>query len=244
LDVPLLDHFHPPLSVERYWESFHSQWAGAIVSLLNHGGLPPGYIAELQIHMGTRVEVDVGALETLAARRSASAGGTATLEAPAWTLPQPALDMPAMFPDQIEVLVYRREGGPTLVGAVELISPRNKDREDARRAFAAKCCSYLQEGIGLVIVDIVTARHANLHNEIVNLVGQGAAFAFPGVGHLYSVSYGAHRRGDEDRIAVWPIPLIVGQPLPTVPLPLRGAGVVPLDLETSYMDACDRNALI
>ena len=25
--MPLLDHFHPPLSDERHWESFHAAWA-------------------------------------------------------------------------------------------------------------------------------------------------------------------------------------------------------------------------
>ena len=46
--------------------------------------------------------------------------------------------MPAVFPDEIEVLVIHRSGGPTLVGAIELVSPANKDRPETRRAFAAK----------------------------------------------------------------------------------------------------------
>jgi hypothetical protein len=24
--MPLLDHFHPPLSTERHWESFYAAW--------------------------------------------------------------------------------------------------------------------------------------------------------------------------------------------------------------------------
>ena len=48
-------------------------------------------------------------------------------------------------------------GGATLVGAIELVSPGNKDRAEAHRAFAAKCASYLHEGIGLVIIDVVTS---------------------------------------------------------------------------------------
>ena len=28
--MPLLDHFHPPLSPRRHRESFHVNWAGAI----------------------------------------------------------------------------------------------------------------------------------------------------------------------------------------------------------------------
>ena len=33
-------------------------------------------------------------------------------------------------------------------GAIELASPGNKDRPETRRAFAAKCASYLARGIG------------------------------------------------------------------------------------------------
>ena len=30
--MPLLDHFHAPLSPQRHWESFHVNWAGAIAA--------------------------------------------------------------------------------------------------------------------------------------------------------------------------------------------------------------------
>ena len=71
-----------------------------------------------------------------------------------------------MFPDDIEVQVFATVTGATLVGAIELVSPGNKDRPETRRAFAAKCVSYLTRGIGLIVVDIVTNRLANLHNEV------------------------------------------------------------------------------
>ena len=64
--------------------------------------------------------------------------------------------MNIVFPDDIEVQLYDLRDGKRLVAALELISPGNKDRAEARRAFGAKCVAYLQRGIGLVIVDIVT----------------------------------------------------------------------------------------
>src|ERR1700729_3893566 len=33
--MPLLDHFHPPLSATRHWESFHASWATGIMATLN-----------------------------------------------------------------------------------------------------------------------------------------------------------------------------------------------------------------
>ena len=92
--------------------------------------------------------------------------------------------MPAVFPDEIEVQVIQRSGGPTLVAAIELVSPRNKDRIEARRAFAAKRAGYLQLGIGLLIVDVVTERRANLHDELIQLLGQEDVYRFPGMPHF------------------------------------------------------------
>gem|GEM_PF-5535882 len=39
------------------------------------------------------------------------------------------------------------------------------------------------------------------------------------------------------------MPLALGQPLPVLPLALRNAGVVPVDLETTYTEACQRSRL-
>src|SRR5262245_6583117 len=57
--MPLLDHFHPPLTPERAWESFHSMWATEVARTLNRRVLPKGYFAEAQVHIGGRVEVGV-----------------------------------------------------------------------------------------------------------------------------------------------------------------------------------------
>jgi hypothetical protein len=243
--VPLLDHFHPPLSAERHWESFHGRWTAALADALNMGGLPPGYFAEMQVHIGSRVEIDVATEERTRNGAPASAtGGTATLTAPAWAPPAPALVMPAVFPDEIEILVFNSDGGPTLVGAIEFVSPGNKDRDETRRAFATKCASYLQQGIGLIVVDVVSNRRANLHNELIDLLRQPATFAFPGGGYLYTAAYRPAHRDIGDQIDIWPVSLSPGEPLPIMPLALRGVSVpVRVDLEATYTEARQRSLL-
>src|SRR5437016_337670 len=158
----LLDHFYPPLSVRRHWHAFHNAWATYIAAALNLQ-LPPGYFAEPNVQFG--IEIDVATFEEAAdlpapdrslqeVGAPAAAGASDT-----WTPPAPAQTIP--FPiatDQVEVLVFDREAGPTLVGAIELVSPANKDRAAHRDVFVAKCLTYLQEAIGVVVVDIVTAR--------------------------------------------------------------------------------------
>jgi hypothetical protein len=127
----------------------------------------------------------------------------------------------------------------TLVAAIELISPGNKDRPETRRAFAAKCASYLQQGVGLVIVDVVTERLANLHDELVGLLEQPDRFAFAQDTPLYAVGYRPSRRDTGDQIEVWPTPLALGGPLPTLPLALRRIATVPVDLEKTYATTCE-----
>jgi hypothetical protein len=243
--VQLLDHFQPPLSMVRHWESFYARWAAAIADVLNDELLPTEYFAEVQVHVGSRVEVDVGTFaDASAGVEPAQRSGTAaaTLVAHPWAPPAPAMTMPAVFPDSIEILVFRTEAGPTLVAAIELISPGNKDRLEHCRAFAAKCSNYLQQGIGLVLIDIVTNRQANLHNELVYLLDAGEQFLLPAE-PLYAMAYRPVRREDAAEIEVWSATLAVGWPLPLLPLPLDKAIFMPLDLGETYTEACERSRL-
>lgn len=246
--MPLLDHFHPPLKGQRRWESFHGYWASAIGGALNSGLLPPGYFAEMQVTLGTQIEVDVASLEGRAngepeRQQSTGKGGVATLAKRVWAPVAAAMDMPAIFPDDIEVLVFSDVGGPTLAGAIELVSPRNKDRPAARRAYASKCLAYLQRGVGVVLVDVVTERKGNLHDEIARLVGRDAPL-FPGKPPLYTTAYRPYRRGKDERIAVWTEVLGIGQVLPSMPLwLLREPEAVRVDLEATYTEARVKSAL-
>src|SRR4051794_30135558 len=133
--MPLLDHFHPPLSVRRHWESFYSFWACAVADSLNAGRLPADFFAEIQIHVGSRVEVDVGTFNELIENANGestpsapSSGGTATMTAPVWAPPIPATVLETVFPDELEVQVFHEEGGAVLVAALEFVSPGNKGR--------------------------------------------------------------------------------------------------------------------
>jgi hypothetical protein len=129
------------------------------------------------------------------------------------------------------------------VGAIELVSPGNKDRPEARHAFVAKCVAYLTRGIGLIVVDIVTNRLANLHNDLVSFLGRAEPFLLGPATPTYAVAYRPSRQPSGDQIEVWPRPLPLGEPLPVLPLGLRNAEVVPVDLEETYGEARERSRL-
>lgn len=242
--MPLLDHFHPPLIAERRWESFHSSWATKIADTLTERWLPPNYIAEEHAHIGPSVEIDVGTFERDSPAEGEAAGGAvATVSPKVWTPPAPDVVLPSVFPDTFEVRILNTDTGPRLVAAIELISPGNKDRATERRAFAVKCASYLYQGISLIIVDIVTSRRGNLHNEVLRVMeaDEGGHLA-PEVS-LYAVAYRPLRRNGKDEIDIWRSRLALGQPLPMLSLSLRADLAIPVDFEATYAEACRRKRL-
>jgi hypothetical protein len=135
----------------------------------------------------------------------------------------------------VEVGIFSRSGGPQLAGAVELISPANKDRPSHREALVSKCVTYLQAGVGLVLVDVVTERPTDFHRDL--LVRLGVSDPGPGP----ELSGSAFRRVERDgagALDVWQEPIAVGQPLPTLPLWLRGGLCLPVELEATYKRTC------
>ena len=77
--MPLLDHFHPPISERRSWEGFHSLWAAAIVEKLNRDILGDEYFADVQVHIGSQVEVDVATLAEHGISTNSSTGAATAL---------------------------------------------------------------------------------------------------------------------------------------------------------------------
>ncbi|HTU90729.1 MAG TPA: DUF4058 domain-containing protein [Gemmataceae bacterium] len=228
--MPLNDHFHPPLKVRRSWTSFHAAWATYVAEALNER-LPEGYFAEPSAQFA--IEIDVATWE--------EPGGPPRQTQPRldWTPPAPQATLPLVIvTDLVEVRILRGEGGPILAGAVEFVSPSNKDRPVTREAFVSKCAAYLQQGAGLLVADIVTERRANLHRDLLARVspdGQAGAEA-----DLYAAAYRPFSREGQPTLEVWHEALRLGGPLPTLPLWLRGGFQLPIDLEATYERTCQK----
>jgi hypothetical protein len=213
--MPLLDHFHAPLFPVHRWESFHSNWATKIADTLS-GLLPVEFIAEEHLYAGSGMEIDVATLEVEGAEKPAGEARTTD-----YTPPASALTIPSVFPDNFEVRVFSTATGLKLVGAIELVSPSNKDRPAERLAFATKVASYLYRGVSVVIIDVVTSRHANLHNETMRLMEADASALLPDEVRLYAAAYRPVRRGEKAEIDVWWERVALGNP------PAGGASASP-----------------
>lgn len=247
--MPLRDHFHPPVSLRKGWEGFHHAWAMTIVQRLNGDVLSKDYVSEPEAHVGPLIQIDVATYEDesepspFGANGSNGPGGVATA-IQAYAPPAPPLTGEVAFTesDTFEVAIYKMEGGWKLVAAIELVSPANKDRPSHRRAFATKVAAYLQQGISVVVVDVVTERLANLHAELVEVMHLPDTFDWQSPSGLAAITYRVVKvkngEKEQERLDVWPYPLALGEALPTVPLWLSPILAVPLELELTYANAC------
>jgi hypothetical protein len=223
--MPLRDHFHSRIIDFASWEELHGAWPSSIAFRLN-AILPENYRTGVRIHLGNSVEVDAFELIGEDHKSTDSALASPTL----------LLETEELTPPEYEVQVYDRRHTRRLVAAIEIVSPRNKDRAEARDAFVSKCHAMLQQGVCVVIVDPVTERPGNLYAELASrLRAKPPATADCS---LYAVSCRFHRFRSRDRVEAWEHRLDIGAPLPTLPLWISESSYVPLELEQTYEETC------
>jgi hypothetical protein len=230
--MPLLDHFHLPLYNRPPWSSVTTMWAAELVRWLNRT-LPEGeFIAYPTLHLGTEVEADVAEYD-MRTNGSSANGSTATLP----QAPPAIVTIAAVFPDEVEVRVGTTREEWSLCGVIELVSEGNKKELGEREAFVAKCAAYLQRGIGVVVVDLVTNRLAHLHNQLMQMIGGPAPPLLAATPPSYVAAYRPVHRGERNEIDIWPYPVALGSSLPPAPLALRSGPTIVLDLEGTYNEA-------
>jgi hypothetical protein len=233
--MPLRDHFHPPVDTIASWEEVHGAWPATIAYRLN-AILPPLYRCGLKVHVGTLIEVDVAAFEREYAtgphpETTNGTGGSWEAETP--TL---LLESEELAPPEYEVRVYDLTRAQRLVAVVELVSPSNKDRPQGRKAFVDKCHALLQQEVCVILVDIVTSYTANLYAELAARLGAKP----PAIAEatIYAVTCYTRPGCKGVRVETIERQLVVGAPLPTLPLYLSESLKVPLELEATYEDTC------
>jgi hypothetical protein len=231
----LLDHFHSPLRDFRHWHSMHHAWATFLADDLNNR-LPAGWFAEPNVQFG--IEIDMAAFEASPSARRGEIGAVASSSSMAAT-PMEAPSMTIDFPiisDRVQVEVFSETAGLVLVGAIELVSPSNKDRPENREAFVAKCDGLLRQLVGVLIVDIVTTRQANLHAELLHHIDHDLPEVM--TSPLYAAAYHATHRTGRTVLDVWQRDLELGKSLPVMPLHLKNGPQIDVDLEATYRRAC------
>ncbi len=218
------------------WEGVHLLW---MTELLRHvkANLPAGYRA----YLGSSPAIAVGAaparpdLSVRSAEASATNWVDSSHGAGSGETPGPDVEIAVAAMEADLTLMVERQG--RLIAALELISPRNKDRPLARTTYGRRYCGYLLAGIHLMLVDV----HArpigfSFADQIARELDIPAQPAFaPPMAISYRVGEPAATGGR--LLAIWRRNLPTAGFIPSLPLALAVDQSVNIDLEATYMRA-------
>ncbi len=222
---------------ERGWDSVHPLWLVYLVEWIQPR-LPEGYKAFL----GGVPALTVG-----------SANGKPDVSVRQWG-PRPAVE-PAtatsvIEPDLHANVAFRLDPQRAvhidyhgqLIAAIELVSPRNKDRADAKETYTNRYLGYLRLGVHLLLVDVLPRpKGFSFSDAITGALGLDVPPLSPPFAAAYRVGEVVPVNDDMGSLVdLWRRPLQVGQPLPTLPLPLSVHESVTIDLEETYQRAAKR----
>lgn len=199
------------------WSSFHGPFATELGRQLNRQ-LPPGYAARVERTMMTD---DTITIETRAGRRWPDISVVRDPGSSAYgaVLAKPPLEIEAIRWETSPHYTVRvvRDRDHELVTAIEVLSPANK-RGEGFAEYKTKRNEYLNSPVHLIEIDLLRA------GERVPM-----AQALPNDPYFVLV----HRVETRPLAGVWPIPL--SDPLPKIPVPLRGDSPEPvMDLQHAF----------
>ncbi|MFO0810622.1 MAG: DUF4058 family protein [Gemmataceae bacterium] len=224
----------------RGWSGFHTFWMTELAAWVQDR-LPTGYRAFLGHAPLVAVELDPGGQPDVSIRswpddHPAEAGPPPDGEAD-----EPDVEVATLKIDPDISLFVEYEG--RLVAAVEVVSPRNKDRPASRSYYAARYTGYLVGGAHLMLVDVHPQPAKFSFAEAID-----TDLSIPNTTPLRPPCAAAYRVGEPAAtggryVAVWRRPLLVGQPLPTLKLPLAVGVGIPVDLDATYTRAAKRTYL-
>jgi hypothetical protein len=223
---------------ERGWDSVHPFWLAYLVEWIQPR-LPEGYraflggIPALTVVSGNgKPDISVRQLGPQPTAEAVTSG-TGVLE--------PDLEASVAIRLDPQPAVHIDLHGQ-LIAAVELVSPRNKDRADAKETYAGRYLGYLRLGVHLMLVDVLPRPKAFSFSDVIT---SSLGLELPPLSPPFAAAY---RVGEVvpvgadmgSLVGLWRRPLQVGQPLPALPLPLSVHRAVLIDLEETYHRAANR----
>jgi hypothetical protein len=219
------------------WEGVHHLWITELLRWIKPR-LPEGYRAYIgsapTVAIGAPAErPDVGVREWK--EEQTPNVPPADSPSPAQTSSEePDEEIAVAALDPITSLYVEMRG--RLVAAVELVSPRNKDRPVARATYLARYVGYLLEGVHLLLIDV---HRRPLNFSFADGIAQELHIQQQSLPAPLAVSYrvGEPAASGGKLLAVWRRPLCAGEPLPNMSLALTVTSGVSVDLEQTYMRA-------
>ena len=223
---------------ERGWDSVHPLWLTYLLEWIQPR-LPEGYkaflggVPALTVASGNgKPDVSVRQWGQVPPAQSATAGAGVL---------EPDLETSVAIRLDPQLAVHVDFHGQ-LIAAIEIVSPRNKDRADAKETYTSRYLGYLRLGVHLMLVDVLPRpRGFSFSDAITSALGMELPPLPPPFAAVYRVGEVVPVGEDMGSlVGLWRRPLRVGQPLPTLPLPLSVHRAIMIDLEETYQRAAKR----
>lgn len=221
-------------SDDRGWDSVHLLWLNQLLDWVQPR-LPAGFRAYLGAVPALTIDTPNGRPD-MSAREwhdepQRDTGGTT----PAVAAPDEEAVATFVLDEQRAVHI---DSHGQLIAAIELISPRNKDRPAARARYLGRCVGYLRQGVHLLLVDVLPRP---VGFSFADDLALDLGYSQPPTPTPCAVSYRVGEAfPDGTLLASWRRPLKIGAPLADIPLALNVNELVPIDLERTYQQAARR----
>lgn len=223
---------------DRGWDSVHPLWINALL-YWTQDRLPAGYRAYLGSVPGLTIAAasgrpDIG-VRTAPPVAEAGAAARSEVLVPA---PEPDFHAIAVLPSEPAAALHVFYMGQ-LVAAIELVSPRNKDRPSSREFYRNRYLGYLWSGIHLMLVDM---HRRPVGFSFIEAMAAELQCRFPtGLPpHVVSWNTGGRTPEGGQFLDGWYRALTVGEPLPTVQLALTADRSLLVDVAHTYTKAARR----
>jgi hypothetical protein len=234
--APFSEVFAMPLhdwSDDRGWDNVHLLWLNQMLDWVQPR-LPEGFRAYLGSVPALTIDTTNGRPDLSVRQWTPETATVGTGETSVAAPDQEAVATFSLDPQRAIHIDWHGQ----LISAIELVSPRNKDRPGARTRYLGRYISYLRQRVHLLLIDVLPRpRDFSFADTIADSLGIPHEPMPPPCAVSFRVG---EALPEGTLIASWTRPMQIGQPLPVIPLALDTTQAVSIDLEQTYQQAAKR----